>query len=451
MLNRLCIFLILFTSSFLLKSQHSINGTFIGLPNEKIMLVRTNGSKHNVIDSTRLNENGSFKFMLAPELTSGSYQLFTESGISVDLILNEENIRFMAMYDGYDQQVQVVESIENMIYYSFINLKERNLYKLDILSNVIDYYPKEDEFYQVAIERVIELRTEINQQAEEFVNNHPTTLASHFIQLLNPVFAPIDLPEDLQKLYLKNHFLDYVNFNDTVLLNSHQLNSKLIQYLSVYQDKNVDKESFEASLLSGVDTLLQKASVNQNMYTYVMEFLIGGFEAIGFEKGLEHIAQHNQLDELCVNTEKQLELQHKIELIRQLAVGKTAPEFATSDIEGNMIMLSAINAPKTLLFFWASWCPHCKEMISEINDIYNAGNNEIEVIGIAIDTSLTDLKKVISEYQIDWPVIAELDGWEGKIANQYGLAATPTIFLLDQDKTIKAKPTNKAELKRLFE
>lgn len=450
-MNRFSIFLFLFMSSLILKCQFSINGTFIGLPAEKIMLVRTIGSKHTVIDSTRLNENGSFKFLLAPEMTSGAYQLFTESGITVDIILHQENVRFIAMHDGYDQQVQVVESKENMVYYSFINLKKRKLLKLDILSNVIEYYPKDDEFYQLAVDRVMELRSEIHTQADELVNKNPTTLASHFIQLTNPVFAPIDLPEDLQKLYLKKHFFDHVNFNDTVLLFSHQLNAKLIQYLSLYQDQNSDKETFESNLLSGVDTLLQKASVNQSMYTYVMEFLIGGFEAIGFEKGLEHIAQHNQLEELCVNTEKLLELQHKIELIQQLAIGRKAPEFAAQDIEGNMIKLSAINEPRTLLFFWASWCPHCKEMIVELNDIYSDGNNEIQVIGISIDTSLTDLKKVISDYQINWPVIAELDGWDGKVADQYGLAATPTIFLLDKDKTILAKPTNKTELRKLFE
>ncbi len=152
------------------------------------------------------------------------------------------------------------------------------------MSNIIDYYPKEDEFYQVTVKRVINLRSEINKQAEELIKKNPKKLASHFIRLLNPVFAEIDLSEDEQKEYLKNRYFDHVNFNDTVLINSQQLNSKLIQYLSLYQDKYADQETFEANLLSGVDTILQKASVNQNMYAYVVDFLIGGFEAIGFEK-----------------------------------------------------------------------------------------------------------------------------------------------------------------------
>ncbi len=82
------------------------------------------------------------------------------------------------------------------------------------------------------------------------------------------------------------------------------------------------------------------------------------------------------MDELCVNAEKFQELQHKIELIQQLAIGKTAPEFVAEDIDGNLIKLSEIQAQKTLLFFWASWCPHCKEMIADINDIYSMGAEE---------------------------------------------------------------------------
>ncbi len=78
------------------------------------MLIQMHGSKQDIVDSTKLNENGSFKFQIAPELYPGSYQLYTESGLRVDLILNNENVQFIAIYDGYDQQVQIIESAENM-------------------------------------------------------------------------------------------------------------------------------------------------------------------------------------------------------------------------------------------------------------------------------------------------------------------------------------------------
>lgn len=450
-MSRLCMFLLLFISSFILKSQFSISGTFIGLHDDKIMLLQANGSKNDLVDSTHLNDNGSFKFIIAPELSPGSYQLLTESGVSVDMILNKENVQFVALYDGFDQQVQIIESKENLAYYEFMNLKDRNLFKLDILSNVLEFYPKEDDFYQLTTNKVLKLRDELDKKAIELIRNNPTALASHFIKFMNPVFANVEMSEEQQKEYLKKHFFNHVDFNDTVLLNSHQLNAKLIQYLSLYQDQDVDRETFEMNLLKGVDTILQKTSVNQQMYTYVVEFLIGGFEAIGFEKGLEYIAAHSHLEELCVNEEKLNALQHKFDLIKKLAVGKTAPNFVAEDLHGNVIRLDEISASKTILFFWASWCPHCKEMISEMNEIFSASDDQFSVIGISIDTSLTDLKKIIEEYSINWPVIADFEGWDGEIADQYGLVATPTIFLLDSDKTIFGKPINKNEFKKLIE
>lgn len=452
MIKKLWLLSLLIASCTLVHSQNTINGTVVGLSNEKITLVQTFGSKQIVIDSSNLDENGSFRFMLDPSLAGGQYQLFTASGMNVDLIYNSENIQFVAIPNEFDKQVQIIESIENMIYYDFINIKQRNLLKLDILSPVIQFYPKNDEYYQTTVDKMLDLRTELNERAKELINNNPNTIASHLIKIENPVFADINLSENLQIEFLKSHFFDHIDFNDTVLLQSSLLNSKVISYLSLYQNGDVDRETFENNLLMGVDSLLSKASVNQAMYEYMVGFLIKGFEAIGFEKGLEHIANHNQLDKFCVNTKRLLELQNKVEMINSLALGKTAPDFITTDINGSIINLGNIDSDKIVLFFWASWCPHCKELIPELNEIYKADSNKnIQVIGISIDTNIDDLKQAINDNDILWPNIADLKGWDGEIVTQYGIAATPSIFILDKEKTILAKPTNKAQLTKLLE
>lgn len=38
----------------------------------------------------------------------------------------------------------------------------------------------------------------------------------------------------------------------------------------------------------------------------------------------------------------------------------------------------------TILFFWASWCPRCKEILPDILSIQSSNNN-VDVIGISID------------------------------------------------------------------
>ena len=452
MIKKFWLLNLIIASCTVLHSQNTINGTLVGLSKEKITLVQTFGNKQIVIDSSNLNENGSFEFRLDTLLQGGQYQLFTASGLNIDLIYNNEDIQFIAIPNEYDKQVQIIESIENMIYYDFKNIKQSNLLKLDILSPVIQFYPKNDEYYQTTVDKILDLRAELNERANELINNNPKTIASHLIKIENPVFADVNLPENLQIEFLKSHFFDHIDFNDIVLLKSDLLNSKVINYLSLYQNGEIDRETFENNLLMGVDSLLTKASVNQAMYEYMVGFLIKGFEAIGFEKGLEHIADHNQLDKFCVNTERLLELQNKIEMINSLSLGKTAPDFITTDINGSIINLANINSDKILLFFWASWCPHCKELIPELNEIYAADSNkDIQVIGISIDTNIDELKQEINDNGILWPNIAELKGWDGEIVTQYGIAATPSIFLLDKEKAILAKPTNKTQLRKLLE
>lgn len=444
------LFISLFVSSwFLLKAQYTLDGTFTGLSNEKITLLQTFASQHGMIDTSQMNESGSFRFTLSDDLPSGQYRLVTESGMDVFFVFNHEDIQFVVVTDEYGKYVQVIKSVENMIYYDYENLKNKNLLKLDILGPVVAYYPKTDPLYKKVTDRANTLRKEVLDKANELTARNPGTLAAHFIKMETPVFPPLEMDESDQQEYLKAHFFDNIDFNDTVLLKSSTLNSMLINYLSLYQDRNDDRETFENKLLMGLDTILQKSAVNPDMYASVVDFLLQGFESIGFDKGIEYISEHNQLDEFCENTEKILELQDKLYLLNKLAIGKTAPDFSHADIDGNMIRLSDINAKRTLLVFWASWCPHCKSVVPEINSLKEKfSDNELQIIGVSIDTSLTNLRQVISEYKINWPNIAELKGWGGDIPEMYGIAATPTMYLLDEQKKIIAKPVNKYDLKK---
>jgi len=50
-----------------------------------------------------------------------------------------------------------------------------------------------------------------------------------------------------------------------------------------------------------------------------------------------------------------------------------------------------------------------------------------------------------------WINVGELKGWDGSLIDEYGIAATPSVFILDRDKTILSKPLNKELLKSELE
>ena len=139
-------------------------------------------------------------------------------------------------------------------------------------------------------------------------------------------------------------------------------------------------------------------------------------------------------------------------LIKKLAVGQPAPDFEITDLNGSTVKLSSVNAEKTVLVFWASWCPHCEDILPVFKEYYDKENtSKLEIIGISIDESEADWKAAVERNGFNWVNIAELKGWDGPIVDDYGVVATPVFFVLDKDKNIIAKPGNERNLRKALE
>jgi len=446
-------FLLFFSlfSGIMAFGQYSINGTITGLQNEDVYLLRITGDNRKIVDTAFTDLTGSFEMSLPKKFPIGLYAIVAGPRQMVELIFNNENIRFVTNGNSPDSQVQIIESVENLVYYDYLTIKGMNLYKLDILDPVVQQYPPDDDFFGKALTKVKKLQNEVSNRTNDLITENPGTLVAHFIRADQPVFANPELDVDKQKQYKKQHYFDNTDFTDTLLMRSNILTSRIVSYLGLYQNNVMSQDQLEDHLLVAVDTVLEKAFVNQEMYEYVMNFLLKGFEAIGFERGLEYLADHNMLSELCVNSERKAKLENKLELIKKLAIGQPAPRFETKDVNGNTVKLDEIKAEKTVLVFWASWCPHCDEILPKLKTLYDNTNHEkLNIVGISIDESKDDLMAAIEEKDLDWINIGELKGWDGPIVEEYGIAATPTLFVLDADKKIIGKPTDMEGLKKLL-
>jgi alkyl hydroperoxide reductase subunit AhpC len=86
-------------------------------------------------------------------------------------------------------------------------------------------------------------------------------------------------------------------------------------------------------------------------------------------------------------------------------------------------------------------------MMPQVKEYYEKQKpRRVEVMAVSIDTSKTEWTQFIKEGKLDWINVSELKGFNSKAADDYNIFATPTMFLLDREKKIVAKPISWREL-----
>ncbi len=77
----------------------------------------------------------------------------------------------------------------------------------------------------------------------------------------------------------------------------------------------------------------------------------------------------------------------------------------------------------------------------EFYEWYLSENNyDLEVVAISIDTSVANFEYLYKQLKPSWISAHDPLGWNGKVSSDYNVYATPSLFLLDSERTILARP-----------
>lgn len=119
-----------------------------------------------------------------------------------------------------------------------------------------------------------------------------------------------------------------------------------------------------------------------------------------------------------------------------------APDFTLEDVNGKNVNLSETvsKSSATLLVFWASWCPYCREEIPDLIRLNsNYKNKGLKILAIDIGESKKKVESFIKQEGIDYTVLLDTDN---KVAGQYRVMGIPTNILLDKEGSIKYRGTS---------
>jgi peroxiredoxin len=140
-------------------------------------------------------------------------------------------------------------------------------------------------------------------------------------------------------------------------------------------------------------------------------------------------------------------LERRVEMLKNVAVGKEAPDFTLNDPDGNPVQLSSLRGNYLLIDFWAAWCGPCRRENPKVVAAYARYHDKgFDVLGVSLDDSRQDWLTAIENDGLAWTQVSDLQGWSNKAAQLYGISSIPSNLLLDPRGIIIAKNLSGADL-----
>ena len=231
---------------------------------------------------------------------------------------------------------------------------------------ILARYPKEDDYYQTTKEKLIQVQEDYLYFVNVTAQANPNSFVARYVRSAQLPIVDTEIPFEEQLTYLKTHALDNVNFYDDGLIYSDAFTNKSIEYLTYYRNPQLPLELLEKEFMSAIDSILGKAKVNEIVYTHIVEYLLDGFKKFGFDNVINYIVENYVIkDDLCLDEKLTTTLDRRIQQARNFKIGNVVPNIILPDSSGSMVELNKINAEKTLIIFYASWCPHCQKFFQK--------------------------------------------------------------------------------------
>jgi peroxiredoxin len=432
-------------------SSQTINIKVNNLNKGNAQLSYLRGETFVKTDSVFVNDNGEFHYSFAKNAGhTGIYRLILQGNKWIDFVNDNEDVNLSTDASNMQESLKVNSSWNNDIYYSFLKLNKHYKTKTDLLQIILNRYPKDDDFYFMTRNKLLQMQKEYLNFVNVISQKNPKSFIARYVKTVQLPATDISLTIDKQLVYLKSHTLDNVDYSDDDLIYSDAFTNKSIEYLSLFRNPQLTKELLEREFMSAVDTILNKAKVNALVYQHVTEYLIDGFKKFGFDQIIDYIVDNYVIkDDICLDEKLQNSIQRRMDQSRHFKIGALVPHINIPDGKGKAVDLNEFSTGNTLIIFYASWCPHCQELLPKINELYQSQKSKkLNILAISIDTNKTDWLSFVQKNNFKWTNVCDLKGWNGKAAIDYYLYATPSMFLINNKKEIIAKPINIEDIKK---
>lgn len=434
-------------------------------PFKKISLYKVVGDKLSSGDTLKL-ENGKFNRIITGN-SPGIYRLIlgqtTYAKImnappqQFDFIYNDEDIILETDFKQPKDSLQVIRSKENQVWYDFQRKEKKLKDELKLAEMELDYIRGnktgfsnlQNNAAKNYITRYNQLQKQRDSLITKTIDENPELYVSKLVAMYREPFLDGNLSAEKRKETFHLEYFVQLKFSDESLMNSQVYTDAVFKYLMSYAQKGLPLKQQEHEFMNAVDIILANTRENEKVYEFIMDYLVRGFEKLQQETLVNYIAE-NYSGTTC-QTDEYTTLERKLAALK-MNPGTAVYDFSLDDINGDPLTLSLVTKTNNLLIFWASWCPHCNEMLPKIRNWQKQNQDiDLEIIAISLDTSEEEWKNKVFDLGIEsWYNISDFQKWDGEVAKQYNIYATPTMFILNNSLQLESKPQNIKEVDLYF-
>jgi thiol-disulfide isomerase/thioredoxin len=244
---------------------------------------------------------------------------------------------------------------------------------------------------------------------------------------------------------VKKHFFDATDFVSPYLLNSPYVTDKIMDFI-FYLNQSEDLNELNKMQKEAINISLAKIDSNLDLKKNIEESILEQYASEQNEEMVNFMFS-NHYDKLPLTLQDEALRKYVLSEIKT-AVGKKAPNITWKE---NGLVKSLYDLEESdyyIVVFYSSGCPHCQIEIPIFYDFIKDVSN-IKVIAIGLEDEKSAWEEMAGGYD-KFINILDLDKWESKRVQDFGIVNIPNYFVLDKEKVIIAKPEDIEELKNYF-
>ncbi|GAB1403842.1 hypothetical protein MASR1M74_10200 [Lentimicrobium sp.] len=337
-------------------NQPFIRGCLPEVKEKKIYLEAFYGSSAFLADSSYADVTGCF-ILTPPSNRQGYYRIIFPGRRFMDLIFNNSSIYFQSTLNAIIDSTLFTNDPENQLYYTYL----RHRLQLSQVRQKLLYVLKKADTgsaaYQDSRRDFIQLQQEDTDFITHLTAGYPPSLTTLLIQ--TDRFVPFDpaWSSAFKEKYIFDHYLDYIDLTDTLLLYTNALSAKIISYMNqatlADNDRKINQEFYEASV-----KLLAGCGNSKPVFDFIHEYLINGFNRLNLDSLSRAIHSINFpccycSDSIAQNFETAAAVNQKLPKLKL----KRGKETLTLPVNGN----------KYVLVFIDESCHWSTELLRELN------------------------------------------------------------------------------------